>query len=677
VAVVGASNEIRGFSGAPIHNLLGHGFKGEIYPVNPKREEILGIRCYPSLLEVPGTIDTVVIAVPTAAVMEALRQAVQLGIRSATVVSSGFGEAAAGPEGQVRAAELEELIESSGIRVLGPNTAGLANLVDGYVPRAAHNQWEADRVKPGPAALFTQSGACGNIIYNRAQAHGVGIGLSVATGDQVDIDVWELCDFAMDDPRFQTVMVVAETLGDTARLEHIAVRAHAAGKVVAVLKLGQSDIGRQAVMTHSGSLAGDSAVQAAALRELGVVQVEELDDLWRLAGLIEAWGPPPASPGRLGVVALSGGEGALIADLCARAGLDLPPTSDAFAAFISANFQYAMASNPFDPSGEIVGKPEKVRLALRAFMELNDYSEVLIASPVLRAEQAERQLGEVREIAADPHPHLCFSYWAAGDLTRTQLEILSATGQPVFSGSGSAVRAIAQYRRAGARARSVQVQERHGSASTLLPGSAYFDVRAQMASLGIEFTPAALAHTVAEAVLAGESIGYPCVMKANVASSVHKFANGLIALDVRDQRGLERAFAELTAAGRGFDAAGVVVEAYGAGQVEVMIGAHRDPDLGPTVLFGSGGTMVEFFQDSALGIARYLDAAEAEAVVRSTHMGSFLGHRAPETVATLAGILVSVAAWFTLNPQLDGLDLNPLLVDLATGAVVCVDARVA
>jgi acyl-CoA synthetase (NDP forming) len=679
VAVVGATEDIRTFAGAPLHNLVAHGYAGAVYPVNPGRERVQGVRCYPSVLDIPGAVDTAVIAVPSRAVLGVLRDCVAREVRSATIVSSGFGEDAAGPEGKVRAAELRELIRSSGIRVLGPNTTGLLNLNDSYVPRAAYNQLGPGEVRPGAIALITQSGACGNIVFNRAQANGVGVGLSVATGDQIDVDLWDLCELAIADERLRMLMVVAETLGDTRRFERAALRAAATGKPVALLKLGRSEMGQRAVLTHSGSLAGDAAVQSAAMRQLGVVEVDDLDDLWQLARLVERWGPPGAREERLGVFSLSGGEAALIADRCAEHGIDLPPPTGEFSELIERNFAYAMAANPYDPSGEITSRPEKMRLAIRGFLERNDYTHVLFAAPVLRAEQAERQLGELHASLDEPRPRMCFSFWPAGELTRTLERILTETGEPVFAGSGAAVRAIAHYRRAGRRRRDTRPAPvaQTPPPGALAPGARYWDVRAALTAAGLPFAAASLARTAAEARAAAERHGPPVALKANVTSSVHKMASGLIALHLRTPDDVATAFERLTAAGRAFAADGVVVEAMAGGQLEVLVGAHRDPDFGPALLFGSGGTAVEYLRDTALGLAAYTDRAEALAMVRATRAGALLGDRAPAAVEALAGLLTEAAAWFAANPQVAALDLNPLLVDLGTGAIACVDARVA
>jgi acetate---CoA ligase (ADP-forming) len=676
VAVIGASEDPFTYSGASVANLIRTGYAGRVYPINPKRDTVQGLPAYRSVLDVDGRIDTAIVCVPTGAVLPVLNECLEKGIRTATIVSSGFGEDAAGPAGAERAEALASLIAGSGLRVLGPNTAGLANLLDGYVPRAANNQLDPEHVRSGGLALLTQSGALGNTVFNRAQANGVGIGLTVATGGQMDVDVWELGRFALHDPRISAAMLIVETV-DAASLEQLAVRARALRKVVVLLKLGRSDAGRAAVMTHSGSLAGDAAVQSAALRQLGVVQVDELDDLWQIASLVDAWGPPERDVDRLGVVALSGGEGALIADFLDEHGIGLAPTTAEFGALIAENFEYATAANPFDPSGEVIGRPEKVKLALRGFIERNAFSEVLVASPVLRPEIAERQYADLAEIVAEPRPRICLSYWAAGDLTSRQDELLRATGLPVFTSSRAAVRAIAGYGRAGRRTGPLELGEEPGGEGDLAADARYFAVRAELEAAGVEFPSATLVHSREEAVEAFARIEPPVVLKANVPSSTHKFANGLIALGIATAGQLEARFDPIAEAGTRFDADGIVVEAVAAGHLEVMLGAHRDPEFGDVIVVGSGGSMVEYLEDSALALSRYLTPDEPLELVHSTRIGRYLDSQSPVVAGRLAEIVGLAALWFARNRQVSGLDLNPLVVDLAAERVVCVDARVA
>ena len=677
VAVIGASEDVFTYSGAPVGNLLRTGYAGKVFPVNLSRPTVQGLPAYRSVLDIPDDVDTVVIAVPTPAVLPVLDECAQRGIRTATVVSSGFGEDAAGPAGAARAAELSAFIERTGVRVLGPNTAGLVNLLDNYVPRAATNGLDPERLRAGGIALVTQSGALSNTVFNRAQAHGVGIGLAVATGGQIDVDVWEIASFALSDPRIAAVSLIVETV-DARALERLVVQAASHEKGIVLLRLGRSEAGRRAVMTHSGSLAGDDAVQSAAMRQLGVVDVDELDDVWQVAHLIENWGVAKTPVTGLGVVALSGGEGALIADCCAACGLELAGTTDAFARVISANFEFAAASNPFDPSGEVIGKPEKVKIALRAFVEKNGFSDVLIASPVLRPEIAARQYADLAEIVAEPRPRICLSYWQAGDLTDGQAALLQATGLPVFPSSRAALRALAAYGSSASRPPAVvRADDTGGRAEVVAPDATYLVVRDHFVHLGLEFPPAELVGSLEEALAAAERIGLPVVMKANVASSTHKLANGLLALNLTSPEEIEAAYPRLVRAAERFGADGIVVEGLARGQVEVLIGAHRDTDFGAVVMFGSGGSMVEHLGDATLLVVRYARDEDWRALVETTGAGSYLAEQSPQAATRLTQIARSVGEWFAASPGVSGVDLNPLVVDLVGGGVTCVDARVA
>ena len=677
VAIVGASEDVFTYSGAPVGNLLRSGYTGKIFPVNLSRPTVQGLPAYRSVLDVPDEIETVVIAVPTAAVLPVLEECAGRGIRTATIVSSGFGEDAAGPAGAARAAELSAFIERTGVRVLGPNTAGLVNLLDGYVPRAATNGLDPERLHAGGIALVTQSGALSNTVFNRAQANGVGIGLAVATGGQIDVDVWEIASFALSDRRIRAVALIVETV-DPQALERLVEQATSLEKGIVLLRLGRSEAGRRAVLTHSGSLAGDDAVQSAAMRQLGVIDVDELDDVWQVAHLIETWGVAKAPVSGLGVVALSGGEGALIADCCAACGLELAGTTEAFGDVIAANFEFAAASNPFDPSGEVIGKPEKVKIALRAFVEKNEFSDVLIASPVLRPEIAARQYADLGEIVAEPRPRICLSYWPAGDLTDEQAGLLRATGLPVLPSSRAALRALAAYGSPASRPPVVvRADDDGGRAETVEPDATYLTVRQHFARLGLDFRPAELVGSLEEALEAAERIGLPVVMKANVASSTHKLANGLLALDLTSLEQVRAAYPSLVSAGEHFAADGIVVEGLARGQVQVLVGAHRDPGFGAVVMFGSGGSMVEHLGDAALLVVRYACAEDWQAVVERTGAGSYLAGHSPQAVTQLAEIAKSVGEWFAASPGISSLDLNPLVVDVVDGRVTCVDARVA
>ncbi|MBL7499166.1 acetate--CoA ligase family protein [Frankia sp. CNm7] len=683
VAIVGAGDQPTTFNGAPIHNLQSFGYSGQIYPVNPGRAEVQGIACHRSVLDIPGPVDTAVVTVPARLALPVLEECVEKGIPSVTLVSSGFGEGAAGEQGQARAADLEALIGRSGLRVLGPNTAGLLNLFDSYVPRAAHNHHGPGEVRLGPVALVSQSGACGNTLFNRAQANGVGVGISVATGDQVDVDVWDLIEYFLSDFRISVIMAVIESFGSVAKARAVAAAALALGKPIVLLKVGQSTVGRAVVQAHSGAIAGDAAAQASVLRDHGVITVQDLDELWEVARLVEVWGRPPAEPLRLGVVSVSGGEAALIADQCARADIALPPATDAFAAFVDETFEYAKGANPFDPTGEVVSRPTRLREGIAAFASKNDFSHVLVASPVFGPELAERYYAELPGALANLDAKAALSAWPAGQFTRTQVALLSATGHPVFPNSVRAVHAMSLYQAYGLRApellASLARRRRppEGATSAEFEPLSYAAARELLGKLGLPFVEARACASAQEAAATVQSLGGRVALKANVPSAVHKADHGLIEFHSGgDPAVVLAAYERIVRAGREWDVSSVVVEGFAFGQIQLILGAHRDAEFGPLVLFGSGGGAVEYLDDVALGLADLTDTEAARRLVTGTRIGGYLQVKAPQIVADLARALESIAQFMVSSPGCQSIDVNPCIVDMTTRTWSCADARV-
>ncbi|WP_165821035.1 acetate--CoA ligase family protein [Nocardioides gansuensis] len=682
VAVVGASDSRFTFSGAPLHNLSVHGFTGSVYPVNPKRDEIGGQECYPSVLDIPEAVETAVITVPAAAVVDVLEQCERRGVLSATVVSAGFGEDGAGPDGQVRQRRLDEWLSGSRLRVLGPNTAGLINLLDDYVPRAAANHLEGSRLRAGSVALFTQSGACSNIVFNRAQANGVGIGVMAATGGECDITVWDLVEHSLHDERVSVVMVVIEALGDPQRIRKVAALAHSLRKPVVLLKLGSSPLGSEVVMTHSGSIAGDEQVARAAFEQWGIVQVDDFDALWQVARLFEAWGAPTGPTGRLGVFAFSGGEAALIADHASDTSLSLPAVSEAFDQNIREVLGFAKAANPFDATGELVGRPEKLVPVLNSFLDDNELTEVLVATPVYRAEAAERVLPQLETLfrdRGDSGPRVAFSMWPAGPLTELQAELLSATGCPVLPDSTRAVHAIDRYSGwLSGLDKPRAAPETAASLSATVPaprlGATYAEVRDCLRELGMPFAPGGHTTSADEAVAMAREIGFPVVMKGDVSSTMHKAKAGLVAVGVATEDAVRARYSELAALAAAHGGQGVVVEAMVSASLQCFVGARRDPDFGTTLIFGLGGSAAEFLDDTALLVVD--EEADVGELLLGTRVGSFIQEEYPKVAMSLTEMLAATAAWFTAEPAVEDVDLNPVMVDVTSGTVTCVDGRV-
>lgn len=244
VAVIGASEDPRTFTGATVSNLALHRFPGRVYPVNPRRDEVQGQKCWPSVADLPEVPDSAVIVVPGPVVRAAVADVLAAGIPSLQVIASGVDDDPSDPAG------VKYMVAAAGAAMLGPNTAGMVNLLDDYVPRAGRNHLGPEGLKAGPVAIVCQSGACSNMVFNRAQANGLGVGYVVATGDQADLDVWETIGHLSADARIDTVISVVEDMSDLPRFARTARVAADHGVSLVVLKLGQSQAGRAAVAAH-------------------------------------------------------------------------------------------------------------------------------------------------------------------------------------------------------------------------------------------------------------------------------------------------------------------------------------------------------------------------------------------------------------------------------------------
>ncbi len=679
VAVVGASEERGRFGGAAMHNLISHGFPGEIVPVTRSRDEVMGRPAAPSLSAIGRPVDTAIIIIPADATLDVIREAVDLGVSSAVVVASGFGEGGSGGEGERRLAALRDIVAGSSLTVLGPSTTGITNLFDRYVSRASGNQLSADHVRPGPLGLVSQSGAVNNILYNRAQARGVGIGYAVATGVQGFLTQWDVVADVIEDDRIEVVAMALEDAGPGARALPACRRAEELGKTIVALKLGRTTAGEAAIRSHSASLAGSWAVERAYLEEAGVVLVDDFDQLWEMAMLFGRWGPRPRDlSATLGVIAFSGGEGAYIADQAAEGGLELPPPSEAFAKRIAPVAPLADMANPFDPTGDVIGREEAFVECVQGFAEENDYGAYLVAAPI-QGEALRRSMRLACRAAEADGRRIAASLWSVPGLSDGVEADLRIDGVPLFDTSRRALAAVSVYLSSGARPLTGSGPDAIEEPARLAvaafdAGSTYWDAREALLHVGIPFEEARLVRDAAEAVGAAAELGLPVVVKGNVPNAVHKSAAGLVRIGLRTPQDVETAAREILHTLQAMDAApSLVVERFVFATTQLYVGATAESDFGPAVLAGGGGTDVEAIADIAVGPARRVDREAARALLRRTRTGRFVD-RDPDLGAAVADVVVRVAAAIGV-PGCRGIDINPLMVDTTERRVVAADAR--
>lgn len=669
VAVVGATDRLGAFTGDTVHNLLRFGFPGAVHPVNPNRTEVAGLPCVPSLADLSAPVDCAVLAVGADRVIDVLADCVAVGIDSAIVTASGFGEGGAGASGVARRAALDAFLAEHPMALLGPSTTGLINLADAFVPRAATNLLAADQLRAGPVAVISQSGASNNIVFNRAQEHGLGVGLAVATGLQANVSVWDVADYVLLDDRYSVLAVLVEELGPPQVWRDRIAAARESGRSVVVCKVGRSDRGAAAVATHSGSIAGAWDAQEQALRDTGAILVGDLDQLWEVAALCAAWGPP-TGPVRLGAVAMSGGEGALITDLADAADLEMPDVSAEFEAVVADHLTLTRGSNPFDPSGEVLGRPGVLEPVLRSFLNEVAFDRVLLAWHILDDHVLTDAWPKVLELFAEQRHRIVLSGWPLSGLPAWR-KLCTTDGPPFVAGSHRAVTAIAAYARGAASA---------GGGVTKTPvapwaapmdrSSSYLEVREILTGLGVAFGAGRVVNTADEAVSAARDYGYPLVLKVDGPSIQHKSAAGLVAVGLRTEEQVRAEYERLAGPA---DAPNVVVaEEHLLGELQLFLGVRVDEEIGPVLLVGSGGSAVEFLGDVAVGPPRSANLAE---LLGRSAIGAFLLDRAP---GTLTGLAAMSSALLELcgDGRVRSVELNPIVVDLTSGRVRAVDARV-
>lgn len=672
VAVVGATDKRETFSGAVLTNLASHDFGGAIYPVNPRRDTVGGLAAYPDLASLPEVPECVVMVVSADLAVAAVEEAAALGVPGGIVVASGFTEGGAGPDGARRTQRLREALADSPLRVLGPSTTGLISLRSGFVPRAALNQLASDRVTAGPVSLLAQSGACGNIVYGMGQSQGLPIGLAVSTGLQLDLDVWDWFEALLAEGRTETALLLVEDLGRAERWVPLLRDAADRGVSVILCRAGRTDTGAAAARTHTGAVAGDWEAESALARAAGAVVVPALEDLWNLGALCHRWGAPQPSAGRtLGVVSMSGGEGALLADAASEAGLDLPPLTTAATGAIAPLMQLGAPGNPLDPTGAVMGKPEAARALATAFLDETDHSAYLFALPGLDAFLAQEIADGMLAGAADRPESVAVSGWWFDDRARG---VLAATGVPVFDSSSTALRAIDLYlgdaeapdtKRDGDAA----TESRVGHAADD-GGADYWEALALAAGLGLGVPARQIAADADAAVLAAAELGYPVVVKANTPSSVHKASVGLVRTGLRTPAEVAEAAAAIVARWDG----GLVVEEHVLGDLEVLLGARHSDRTGMVAVFGSGGRMVELHRDVVAIPVDFGDEVRP-ADLRRTRVGRALGDAGPEVLDQLARILQGLVE-LARTEGAAAIEINPALVQLDRGAVVALDLRV-
>jgi acetyl coenzyme A synthetase (ADP forming)-like protein len=675
VAVVGASRDRGKIGSEVLHNILAAGFSGRVAAVHPSAAAIEAVSAYPRVDLIPGDVDLAVICVPAADVPQVVDDCIVKGVTGIVIITAGFGET--GDAGRAVESAIVAKTRAAGIRLVGPNCMGLLNTD----PARPLNATFSPVFPPaGRVAMSTQSGALGLAVIDYARELGIGMSSFVSIGNKADVSTNDLIEYWAGDPRTDVILLYVESFGNPVKFSQIARRIGRTKPIIAV-KAGRSVAGARAATSHTGALASRDAVADAMFHQCGVIRTTTLEELFDTARLL-ANQPLPAGR-RVAILTNAGGPAILAADACERLGLELPRPSDRVADALKA-FLPAAASvgNPVDMLASATARDYERALAALLADDAVDAALIIFIPPlattnddVARAiRQASRAFPgkpvlAVLMAAHDPPAGLesipCYRFpeGAAAALAR------AAAYAEWRQGPQGTVPHLSDIQPAAARRVIDEALTRDAGWLSVTESESLLE------AVGIPVLESRSVLTANDAVEAAASVGFPVALKAIGASLVHKSDAGAVRLRLKDTAAVIDAFQDMRER-LGSRMSGAVVQKMAGEGVEMLIGAIKDPVFGPVLACGMGGTLTELIADRQLRLHPLtdLDAASMIEELRGTPV--LRGYRGSARVdeAALRDALLRLSALMGLCPEIQELDINPLLV--VQHGVSALDARV-
>ncbi len=655
IAVIGASANPEKMGFQIFRNIREAGFPGELIPVNPKGETILGTGSIKSAAELPEGVDLAVVIIPAKHVPAAILQLGERKVRAAIVISGGFAES--GEEGAALQEDLARNAARCGIRVVGPNCQGV-----NYPYHNLCASWPLVTRK-GEMAIVSQSGTVGAALSDWASEDGLGFSAFVSMGNRADVDEADLIDFFADDPNTKVVALYIEGVKDAAKF--LAAVRHC-GKPIVIFKAGRTERGRKAAESHTRSLAGSDAIYDAVFRQFGIHRAATLEELYDFAKAL-AYVPAPAGQ-RMLIATSSGGSAIIATDVAEEEGFRVTPLPAALAGQLREILPpHCIVGNPLDLTGDT--DAERYRQVLAAAEGQYDVVMCIFGDPIPGASTVVR-------------PGRCelVSYLGGADVERAERRLLHEKKIAVFPTPERAVRALACHVRfdratfAPAPAPGERAQAEAEGAKARSPVES-MDL---LARSGFPVVPFRRAGTAEEAVAAAREFGYPVAVKLNSPDVTHKSDVGGVVLDVPNEAGVRQAFRTMgeVVSRIGARDHGVLVSPMAPPGQEVVVGVTRDLQFGHAVMFGLGGVLVEVLRDVAFRIVPLTerDAADMIGEIRGAPALKGVRGAKPADLAALQRLLVQVSDLAANRPDIAEMDLNPVMV--YEKGLLIVDARV-
>ena len=686
VAVIGASERAGSVGRSVLWNLLSSPFGGTVFPVNAKRPNVLGIKAYPSVRDLPDKVDLVVLTTPADSVPGLIAESVELGIPAAIVISAGFREH--GEHGQELERQISEIIRGR-MRLIGPNCLGVMNPIRGFNATFARAV-----ARPGNVAFISQSGALCTAVLDWSLRENVGFSAFVSVGSMLDVNWGDLVDYFGSDARTHSIVIYMESIGD-ARSFLSAAREVSLTKPVIVIKAGRTAAAAKAAASHTGALTGSDEVLDAAFRRCGVLRVNSIADIFFMSDVL-AKQPRPRGK-RLCILTNAGGPGVLATDALVAGGGELaelsPETLKAFDEILPPQWSH---NNPVDILGD--AEPERYAKSLEIAAKDPSIDGMLV---VLTPQDMTNptQIAEKLKPYAKGFGKPVLASWMGGAEVAAGEQILNQAGIPTFQFPDSAVRAfnymwrysynlkglyetpaLPQHEDAALQREKAEhiIQQARQSGRTMLTE---YESKQLLKAYDIPTVDTRIAITELEALQAAEEVGYPVVLKLYSLTVTHKTDVGGVQLNLRDAAAVKTAFQAIQQS---------VTEKLGAEHFqgvtvqpmvkldgyELIVGSSLDAQFGPVMLFGAGGQLVEVFQDRALALPPLNSTLALRMMEQTNILKALKGVRGrkPVDLAALEDLLVRCSQLVVEQPWIKEIDINPLLA--SPERIVALDARV-
>ncbi len=685
VAIVGASTDFSRIGGQTIKLLTEFGYAGKVYPVNPKYTDIKGLTCYPDVAAVPQPCDVALIAVSGVLVPDAIEQCGKAGIPFALILSAGFGEA--GADGKALNEKLLTAIQSSGVRVVGPNSLGLTNLAENF-RLGFGGTLQLKTLKTGPIAMVTQSGGFGFGAVAVACYHGLGFNHVISTGNEADLTALDWMEYLIERPDVEILTVFLEGTTEGRRLRRLGARAFELGKPVLIWKVGNTEIGSRAAVSHTARLTAGYELFRTAFREGGFIEVHDIDDLIDICKAFRSKRLPRGN--RVGVMTLSGGAGVLFADRCIARGLTLPKLTDATREQLrDVVVAYASIENPIDTTAQGYNDNfASYTKTMRAVLADPNIDSIVARSP--RGSVVQTWAEGLVEMLKDSDKPLILNWPTSPDDNAPAMRWLEEHGVPCILAPGRAVDALAALHEFAQKRRAFDAARVRGTARLIPPQKLALPAaagalgehasKALLKVYGIPVTAEKLLAPEAVAALTAPPLPFPLAIKIESADIPHKTEAGVIRLNITSLNALKQAAREVLAAAKKYKAdariAGVLVQQMAAGE-EVILGAVNDPHFGPVIAVGLGGVFTEIMHDVTHRYAPF-DAETAKTMIHEIKGVKLLqGYRGrpPCDMDALADAISRLSLLITDHvDRIAEIDINPLFVN--ADGVVAADALV-